>query len=1140
MTRRRRRTAVPGVEQVEDRTAPANLTTFVFNLPADVANRGASLVVFGTDPATGGMDYLQESNGSPSYVPVSQSPTATVPEITLSSPVLPAGTNTNVIQIKVPIPSQSLKSGGAVIFVGRHAGLTITSGTIPAPTPQTNPNDIYAYFEMSYTSNTLDVDISDVDQVGLTYTVTSSNGAPYPLAKVGDTPDRSAFFNQYQGTFSSGDVAAQAFFECLQLGRDAGGNQLRLVAPQDLLSKYESSGPNIISAQPSSSGSGSLPSGIGYYYFITATSTITGGQTTVGSVAYGGANDNGVTLAWQPYTGIQSGATGAAFVTGSIYTTGYDVYRGIGPVPDGSGTHPPSLGQFQLIGQVQGAAANSYSDTGSSPLPALPPPSSSYGFDPLSTYFTLAIENFFNYYLVGHHTFVYDQDPQIQGDPAGTTWTGNTVTNYQPAAGGPVYTALALTPAAGGEFPTTDTVYIYEPLFSTNTNDMSLPAMPSWMSPPYLNETPSQMVFACDGAFASNANDPAYAGNANLQKALGNIENQIVSALNRGVATLPTNPPAAPITYLSPDQWVNPIQFSQDPSPGAGGSLNAGQTYYYVVTTVEPGGETVPTRDVAASLGSGQRSVTLSWGAQTLTVASSYKIYRGNAPGHETLIATIANDGSVTGFGDAGGQPPSAVTPPYQFYSDFLNPGSPGAQPSNLYSAFLHQNSTTNPQTGISVNGMVYGMPFDDNGNFSTNIEFPANVVPDTVTFDLDPFITTSALRLQVPATATVGMPFSVTVMAITSTGAIDPTYVGTVDFSASDPQAALPADYTFLPSDAGRHVFVVTLNTAGTQTLSVGDTINGLAATESIRVQFNSGSAVATTTALSVTPDPAVMGHAVAFTATVYSVGGLGSPTGFVTFTIDGVAQPPVPLVAGSGRAQASLVVNAVSAGSHTIIAIYHGDANDLPSISHAVLLGVNPAGGPTIGTVTRYGFHAHPTTLVIHFGGVLDPARANDVANYRIVGPNHRRIAIKSAVYNAATSTVRLAPVHQLDLHKTYLLMVNGITPHAIMDTGGVLLDGNGRGQPGSDYVTHLTAANLVLAAPFPGGPARMARIERAAARIAAQQLVALNRASVRQAARAAPASGGHVSLPEHRNSIRRPRPGMPPAPRVTISGR
>jgi hypothetical protein len=53
--------------------------------------------------------------------------------------------------------------------------------------------------------------------------------------------------------------------------------------------------------------------------------------------------------------------------------------------------------------------------------------------------------------------------------------------------------------------------------------------------------------------------------------------------------------------------------------------------------------------------------------------------------------------------------------------------------------------------------------------------------------------------------------------------------YTGTVHFSSSDPQAVLPGDYTFTPSDRGSHVFGAVLKTAGTQSITATDTNFGL-----------------------------------------------------------------------------------------------------------------------------------------------------------------------------------------------------------------------------------------------------------------------------------------------------------------------
>ena len=117
-----------------------------------------------------------------------------------------------------------------------------------------------------------------------------------------------------------------------------------------------------------------------------------------------------------------------------------------------------------------------------------------------------------------------------------------------------------------------------------------------------------------------------------------------------------------------------------------------------------------------------------------------------------------------------------------------------------------------------------------------------------------------------------------------------------------------------------------------------------------------------------------------------------------------------------------------------------------------------------------------------MLHFNASLDPARAQDVANFRIVGPDGRRVAIASAAYDRAAHTVTLAPRGRLDLHKVYRLAVVGTGPRGIADAASNLLDGGRTGRPGSNYVVRVTAANLVLGARVPGGPRRLARLRRA----------------------------------------------------------
>ena len=77
------------------------------------------------------------------------------------------------------------------------------------------------------------------------------------------------------------------------------------------------------------------------------------------------------------------------------------------------------------------------------------------------------------------------------------------------------------------------------------------------------------------------------------------------------------------------------------------------------------------------------------------------------------------------------------------------------------------------------------------------------------------------------PTTDTAGTAQTITISALTPSGAVDTSYTGTIHFSSSDPSAVLPANYTFTTSDQGTHTFTTaaTLDTAGTQSITVTDT---------------------------------------------------------------------------------------------------------------------------------------------------------------------------------------------------------------------------------------------------------------------------------------------------------------------------
>ncbi len=127
-----------------------------------------------------------------------------------------------------------------------------------------------------------------------------------------------------------------------------------------------------------------------------------------------------------------------------------------------------------------------------------------------------------------------------------------------------------------------------------------------------------------------------------------------------------------------------------------------------------------------------------------------------------------------------------------------------------------------------------------------------------------------------------------------------------------------------------------------------------------------------------------------------------------------------------------------------------------------------------PTVVSVERFGFHMHPTTLVLTFSAPLDPERADDVNNYQIValgGGEKDGVVVghvtrvRAAVYNPSTLTVTLYPRQRLDIHNFYRLTVDGATPDGLRSASGIPFDSHGNGEPGNNYATTLSWKNLVL---------------------------------------------------------------------------
>jgi hypothetical protein len=375
----------------------------------------------------------------------------------------------------------------------------------------------------------------------------------------------------------------------------------------------------------------------------------------------------------------------------------------------------------------------------------------------------------------------------------------------------------------------------------------------------------------------------------------------------------------------------------------------------------------------------------------------------------------------------------------------------------------------------------------DGSGNGSFSVTEPLGYYTATVT---DPSGTTStfasaagsqALPTSITTVSSSSNPSAlgqpVTFTAVVTAQGFQGTPTGTVTFTidgTAEPPVALQ-----VVDGSDQAAFSTSTLTAGTHTISAtynGDsTFAGSAVvsplTQTVNTSKPPGNSQATSTTVVSSTTPSEVGEAVTFTATVAPTASTGTPTGSVIFTIDGVAEPPASLRMVNGRDQATFSIATLTPGTHTIGATYDGDATFAAStVAHPVTQTVLPvtvpaADPPMVVSLKRYGIHMQPTVLVLTYSAALDPARAQDVHNYRIIGPGGRRVGIKSAVYDPVAHTVTLRPRSRIDIHHTAHVKVIGTGAHGVAGVADTLLDGAGDGQAGSNFVAPLTWRNLVL---------------------------------------------------------------------------
>jgi hypothetical protein len=213
--------------------------------------------------------------------------------------------------------------------------------------------------------------------------------------------------------------------------------------------------------------------------------------------------------------------------------------------------------------------------------------------------------------------------------------------------------------------------------------------------------------------------------------------------------------------------------------------------------------------------------------------------------GTEVITATDSATSSITGNVSLSVTPAPAATHLGLLVPEFASAG----QPTTVEVVAL--DASNHPVPGYAGTVQItsgdggatlpasYNFTADDHGFHAFQVTFATpgseSVTATDTANNLTGIATTTvasaavATHFEVLAHANnrVGQAVQVLVVALDAANHPVPGYTGTVHFNSGDGAAVLPADYTFVAGDKGFHLFRVTFGTAGSESLTVTDTLN-------------------------------------------------------------------------------------------------------------------------------------------------------------------------------------------------------------------------------------------------------------------------------------------------------------------------
>lgn len=510
--------------------------------------------------------------------------TGNAPSVTLNQ--LPANPDGS---LSFYLDSTDQLTSGRIYFSDSAAAVQIGSGgSINGPSPTASFN--FDFVELTLNAGaTINLDTSQVDQFGMPIRVETTPVDPNFTQGTGIVPTTSRGTVIENFSDLTAQTAFSAYGDCIdRIPAAAGGHAVaRIIAPQHVIGNQ----------CPQTKLAGTLSSAAKDADKWTATFTATGTWDTTWNTP---PTSLDLTAGWQ--------VSGAGLPANSV-------------IASLSGT------TVQLSSNTGAFTDHTNVDLAFYPAPATA----------LATLFDDALHRLFKYYHT--HTLYLVANGAGSGTGSGMEiYAGEVITDYQLPAGitdinggtGTSYTVFKFTgtgytynqanntlsattaPGAGK----TNVYHVFYPYFSTNyahspnNNELTPggpPPPPAWWAPGWnaglgnLNfiSPASQMVFACDGVFGDSAYQQAAFQAITGQELqdvtiLGNLENQLVTLLNRGIApdTGSTNGNLHLRTGYVTANDFNPTDPSvrhsyADPAP-AGPSSTLGASTTYTLTAPPP------------------------------------------------------------------------------------------------------------------------------------------------------------------------------------------------------------------------------------------------------------------------------------------------------------------------------------------------------------------------------------------------------------------------------------------------------------------------------------------------------------------------------------------------------------------------